>query len=119
MRIVSILEKSKENRSLHDLRLLTPYLVSPGPHILEFMSRQNVKEKDYIQMCTGMKYESLRNGDFACTHGDKNVASSRKMKILLHGNVSIRAPVPPYEMLSMIEEIIENMEANNGVYDPN
>lgn len=70
-------------------------------------------------MCTGMKYECLRKGDFACTHGDKNLATSRNMKILLHGSVSIRAPVPPYEMLNIIEEIISNMEANNGVYDPN
>ena len=70
-------------------------------------------------MCTGLKYECLRNGDFACTHGDKSVATSRKMKILMHGSVSIRAPVPPYEMLTMVEEIIANMEANNGVFDPN
>ena len=92
MRIVSILEmieKSKENRSLHDLHSLgpavdnviaVPSLISPGPHILEFMSRQNVKEKRRtISKCArtghrhmGMKYESLRNDDFQNMHTSAN-----------------------------------------------
>jgi len=54
--LISLLQKEKDNRSLHDLRALTPWLLSPGKYIVEFMKKQNVKEKDIFKMCNGLTY---------------------------------------------------------------
>lgn len=107
--IISLLQKEKDNRSLHDLKQLTPGLMSPGRYIVDFMKLQNVKEKDLFKMCGGLTYELLNEGDFACHYGEKDL-ESRKAMILIDGTVSIQVPIHPEVMLGYVQEIIADME---------
>ena len=103
--MISILEKPKDKRSLHDLKSLQPFLSSPGKHIIEFMKKQNVKEKELFNMCTGLKHHQMRSGDFPAIYGD-NSQSNRKLMILIDGQLSVRIPSPPDAMLIIVNELI-------------
>ena len=112
--IISLLQKEKDNRSLHDLKQLTPGLMSPGRYIVDFMKQQSVKEKDLFKMCGGLTHEELNEGEFACHYGEKDI-ESRKAMILIDGTVSVLVPVHPEVMLGYVQEIIAEMEQQDNM----
>lgn len=91
---------------MHDCRVLTPLLQQPGEHILQFMKRIGIKEKNMFKLCTGVQYLKLNQGEFACHFGERDI-QSRKMMILLDGTLAVNMPLPPDVMLSCIRDIID------------
>ena len=69
------------------------------------MKRQNVKEKDLFNMCTGLKYQKMRVGDWAAIYGD-NSQANRKLMILFEGTLSLRIPTPPDVMIKHIDDLL-------------
>jgi hypothetical protein len=73
------------------------------------MQKQNIKEKNLFNLCTGLKFQKMRDGDYAVIHGDNN-ESSRKLMILIDGIVSVETPIHPQTMLAKVRDMIYHID---------